>query len=130
MLFRSRELVGERVHLRAQALELLLDVRPLAADAFETLLVVSELLIEGLGALGGKRDGGCGKREGGEEDGYASRIPHPASRSRHTLRRCLPTDAALPKSPINVPNPTIASACTFEKNAAWMSQRLMRVYAP
>src|SRR2546422_6764386 len=41
--------------LRAQPLELLLDVRPLAADAFETLLVVSELLVEGLGTLGDKR---------------------------------------------------------------------------
>src|SRR5438552_15847834 len=124
-----RELVGERVHLGAQPLELLLDVGPLAADAFETLLVVAQLLIEGLRALSGKRDGGCGKREHDEDHDYASRIPHPASRSLHTRRRCLPTDAALPKSPISVPNPTIASAWTFEKNAAWMSQRLMSVYA-
>src|SRR5207249_10724474 len=50
-----RELVGERVYLRAQPLELLLDVGPLAADAFETLLVVPELLIERLGTLGEKR---------------------------------------------------------------------------
>src|SRR2546427_4227553 len=60
-LFRSllsldvRELVGERVHLGAQPLELLLDVGPLAADAFETLLVISELLIERLRPLRGER---------------------------------------------------------------------------
>ena len=50
-----RELVGERVHLRAQPLELLLDVGPLAADAFETLLVISELLVERLRPLRGER---------------------------------------------------------------------------
>src|SRR5207253_6676833 len=50
-----RELVGERVHLGAQPLELLLDVGPLAADAFETLLVISELLVERLRPLRGER---------------------------------------------------------------------------
>src|SRR6266513_911711 len=50
-----RELVGERVDLGTQPLELLLDVRPLAADALETLLVISELLVEWLGTLGEKR---------------------------------------------------------------------------
>ena len=41
--------------LRPQALELLLHVGALAADAFQTLLVISELLVEGLGALRSKR---------------------------------------------------------------------------
>src|SRR3989442_438534 len=49
-----RELVGERVHLGAQPLELLLDVGPLAADAFETLLGISELLIERLRPVQGE----------------------------------------------------------------------------
>ncbi|PYP45988.1 MAG: hypothetical protein DMD50_09590 [Gemmatimonadetes bacterium] len=43
------------MHLGAQALQLLLDVRPLATDAFETLLVVPELLVERLRTLRGER---------------------------------------------------------------------------
>jgi hypothetical protein len=50
-----RELVGERMHLGPQALELLLDLGALAANAFETLLVVAELLVEGLRTLREKR---------------------------------------------------------------------------
>jgi len=41
--------------LSAQPLELLLDLGALAADAFETLLVVPELLIERRGSLSDKR---------------------------------------------------------------------------
>src|SRR6266702_813320 len=135
-----RELVGERVHLRAQPLELLLDIGPLAADAFETLLVVAQLLIERSGSLRGERR--CKKSVAERRHENTSRktvvavtpLRDVSSRrlsvTPHTRLRCLPTDAALPKSPISVPNPTIASAWTLEKNAAWMSQRLMRVYAP
>ena len=43
------------MYLRAQPLELLLHVGPLAPDALQPLLVVTQLLIEGLGTLGGKR---------------------------------------------------------------------------
>src|SRR6266403_1826012 len=115
-----RQFVGERVHLRAQSLELLLDIRALAADALQTLLVVSQLLIEGGGSLGES------KRRQAQD---VTQRRH-AKTSPQTRRRCLPTEAALPNRPMSVPKPTMASACRFEKNAAWMSQRLMRVYAP
>src|SRR5207237_10044854 len=44
-----------------------------------------------------------------------------------TLRKCRSTDAALPKNPMSIPKPTSATACSFEKNAAWISQRLISV---
>src|SRR2546425_1293344 len=44
-LFRS--LVGERVRLRAQPLELLLHLRALTPDVFQPSLVVAQLLVEG-----------------------------------------------------------------------------------
>src|SRR3989454_7844555 len=50
-----RQLVRERVGLGAEPLEFLFHVRALAPDAFEALLVVAQLLIEGLRALGGER---------------------------------------------------------------------------
>src|SRR5256885_5655750 len=45
------------------------------------------------------------------------------SLTSHTRLRCRPTDAALPKNPMSIPKPTSATACSFEKNAAWISQR-------
>src|SRR6185437_10836576 len=66
-----RELVGERVYLRAQPLELLLDVRPLPADALQPLLVISELLIEGGGSLRSERRHAKGVAE--NRHGEASR---------------------------------------------------------
>src|SRR2546429_2758097 len=124
----------------SQPLELLLDVGPLAANAFQPLLVIPQLLIEGGRSLRG--EGRCKKsvaerrRENTSRKTVVAVTPFRDVSSRrlsvtpHTRRRCLPTDAALPNSPISVPNPTMASACRFEKNAAWMSQRLMSVYAP
>src|SRR5207302_2284276 len=50
-----RELVGDRMGLSAQPLELLLDLGALAADALQPLLVIAQLLVERLGALGEKR---------------------------------------------------------------------------
>src|SRR5439155_5665 len=50
-----RELVGERMHLGAEPLQLLLDLCPLAADVFQSPLVISQLLVEGGGALRGQR---------------------------------------------------------------------------
>ncbi|HEY6210331.1 MAG TPA: hypothetical protein VIW28_14820 [Gemmatimonadales bacterium] len=41
------------MHLCLEPLELLLDLGPLAADVLQATLVVPELLIEGLRALGG-----------------------------------------------------------------------------
>src|SRR5207245_8453310 len=104
-------------------------------------MVVTQLLIERLGPLSGE-DGGKRQSQHGvseERRGAASRggVPHstvvldelPRRRSStpfHTRRRCRPTDAALPNKPISIPNPTMASACSREKNATWSSQRLMR----
>ncbi|HVH67026.1 MAG TPA: hypothetical protein VM716_04095 [Gemmatimonadales bacterium] len=51
------------MNLSPQPLELLFDVGSLAADSLEALLVVSELLIEGGGTLGGKRRHGKGVAE-------------------------------------------------------------------
>src|SRR2546422_6242950 len=94
--------------------------RSLAPDAFEALLVVAQLLIEGLRALGGEDGGNRQSQNGVEENrrGEASRedLAHstvvldelPRRRSStpfHTRRKCRPTDAALPKRPINIPNP-------------------------
>jgi hypothetical protein len=49
------------MRLSAQLLELVLHRGALATDVFEAALVVAELLIEGLGALREKREGGRGK---------------------------------------------------------------------
>ena len=49
-----RQLVGEGMRLGTQLLELLLDLRALAADVFEATLIVLELLLERLGTLGSK----------------------------------------------------------------------------
>src|SRR5207244_214686 len=46
------QLVGERVRLRAQPLELLLHLRALTPDVFQPSLVVAQLLVEGWGTLG------------------------------------------------------------------------------
>ena len=117
------------MRLGTQLLELLLDLRALAADVFEATLIVLELLLERLGTLGEKRETGNGKREYREHDRLAhhvSRFPFLLSRL-HTRRKCRPTLAELPKNPISVPNATIADACSREKNAAWKSQRLISV---
>src|SRR5207244_1198988 len=123
-----RELIGERVHLGAQPLELLLDVGPLAANAFQPLLVIPQLLIEGGRSLRG--EGRCKKsvaerrRENTSRKTVVAVTPFRDVSSRrlsvtpHTRRRCLPTDAALPNSPISVPNPTIASAWTLRATPA------------
>ena len=106
-----RELVGERMHLGAEPLQLLLDLCPLAADVFQSPLVISQLLVEGGGALRGKRR--CTKD--------VAQRRHEASRhgsTPHTFRKCRPTEAAEPKKPINIPNPTIATAWSREKKAA------------
>jgi hypothetical protein len=64
-----RKLVGERVSLGAQALELFLDRRALAADTLEALLVVAQLLVERWGTLGGKRPGGERQQQTGARQG-------------------------------------------------------------
>src|SRR3989475_13190161 len=127
------ELVGERVRLRAQPLELLLHLRALTPDVFQPPLVVAQLLVEGWGTLGGK--GERGKGNGGRRDEESAHDQHPSPfpiplSPIHTRRRCRPTLVALPTSPISVPKTTTAAACSRVKNAAWMSQRLISTYAP
>src|SRR2546425_11091441 len=130
-LFRS--LVGERVRLRAQPLELLLHLRALTPDVFQPSLVVAQLLVEGWGALRDQRrqaEQRQAEQRQAEQRPDAFLVDAFALDAVHTLRRCRPTDAALPNSPISVPKMTTVPACSRVKNAAWMSQRLISTYAP
>src|SRR6266436_5593785 len=109
------DFVGERVRLRAEPRQLLLDFRALAADALEAALVLLHLLLVRR-ALG---DGWCGHKH----RYHAPRTTH----RLHTRFRCLPTLIVLPNSPISAPNAMMAAACSCVKKAAWSRYRLISV---
>src|SRR5205814_7110075 len=64
LLLDVRDFVGERVRLGPKAVELLLDLGALAADALEPALILLHLLLIGgaLGVQNGTRETGHGKR--------------------------------------------------------------------
>ena len=107
-------LVGQLVHVALKIRHPALELRALAPDAVQLLALRTDPRLRRL----------CAQWSGVRDAEHAQRRDHQPDatpRATHTRRRCLPTDTALPSSPISAPNNSPSNATRGVKKIVWIT---------